>query len=87
MKIAKVIKINWIDIIIIILFIMTLYFILTRILGHSASDLTISITLFTLVGSLLYKLSREFGEFKTKTMSSFDKIKEDMVLIKNKLKI
>lgn len=80
-------KISWIDIVIIILFILAVYFILTRIFGHSASDLTISITLFSLLGGLLYKLNREFGEFKIKAINSFDNIKQDLNLIKKKLKV
>lgn len=80
-------KINWIDILIIILFILAVYFILTRIFGHSASDLVISITLFTLLAAALYRLNRELGEFKIKTLNSFDKLKEDINLIKEKLKI
>jgi len=71
-------KINWMDIITIILFILAVYFILTRIFGHSATEITISVTLFTLIGGLLYKLNREFGEFRVKTINSFEKLKEDI---------
>ena len=78
-------RISWIDIAIVILFILAVYFILTRIFGHSATDITISVTLFTLVGGLLYKLNREFGEFKMITMNSFNNLKEDINEIKNKL--
>ena len=67
---------------IIILFILSVYFILTRIFGHSATDVTISVTLFTLIGGLLYKLNREFGEFKIRTVNSFERLKE----ISNKIK-
>jgi len=80
-------KFSWIDIVLIILFLLAVYFISTRIFGHSASDLTISMTLFSLLGGLLYKLNREFGEFKVKTINSFDKMGSDFSLIKNKLKI
>jgi len=80
-------KISWIDIVIIILFLLSLYLILTRIFGHSASDLTITITLFSLLGGLVYKLNREFGEFKIKTVNSFTNLKGDINLIKKKLKI
>jgi len=78
-------RISWIDIAIVILFILAVYFILTRIFGHSATDITISVTLFTLVGGLLYKLNREFGEFKMITMNSFNNLKDDINEIKNKL--
>ena len=71
-------KINLIDIAIIALFFLAVYFVLTRIFGHSATDLSITITLFTLLGSMLYKLNREVGEFKIKTISSFDKLRLDI---------
>jgi len=94
-------KLIWLDILIIILFILSVYFILTRIFGHSASDLTIMISLFSLIGSFVIRLTffvagfnREFGEFKVKTIHGFERVKEDMNLIKedlglikNKLKI
>lgn len=90
----KKFKFSWIDIIIIILFLLSLYLILTRIFGHSATDLTITISLFTFLGSLVFKLTyfilnfnREFGEFKIKSINSFDNIKEDISLIKKKLKV
>ncbi len=87
-------KINLIDILIVILFILSVYFILTRIFGHSASDLTISVTLFIFLGSLIFKLmyiifdiDKELSEFRVRTIYSFNNIKENMNLIKNKLKI
>ena len=78
-------KIGIMDIIIILLFILAVYFILTRIFGHSATDITISITLFTLIGGLLYKLNREFGEFRIKTIHAFKELKKDINEIKNRL--
>jgi hypothetical protein len=80
-------KIKLIDIIIIILFILAVYFILRRIFGHSATDISISVTLFMLLGTLLYKLNREFGEFKVKSVYTFEKMKEDLNLIKKKLRV
>ena len=79
-------KIDWLDIVLIALFVMAVYFILTRIFGHSAADLTISVTLFTFLGGLLYKLNRELGEFKIKTKSSFERLKEDIGQIKEIVK-
>ena len=78
-------KIDIIDITIIILFMLAIYFILTRIFGHSATDTIISVTLFTLLVGLLYKLNRELGEFKIKTMNSFNNLKEDIIEIKRRL--
>ena len=79
-------KINWIDLLIVGLFLLTVYFILTRIFGHSASDLTISVSLFTFLGSLLYKLNREVGELKINTVNAFGRLKEDISFIKKKVK-
>lgn len=76
-------KFDWIDLLIVILFVMAVYFVLTRLFGYSDSDLTISITLFTLMGGMLYKLNREFGEFKIRTITSFDNLKKDINGIKN----
>ena len=80
-------KLNWIDILIILLFLLAVYFILTRIFGHSASDLTITISLFTVLAMALYKLNREVGEIKIGMRNGFSRIKEDINSIKNKLKI
>ena len=78
-------RINFIDILIVILFLLAVYFIFTRIFGHSATDLSITITLFTLLGGMSYKLNREVGEFKVKTISSFDNLRKDMEKIKDEL--
>ena len=75
-------KFSWIDVLIIILFLLSVYLILTRIFGHSATDLAIGIALSSALGSLLYKLNREFGEFKIKTINSFKNIKKDIAQIK-----
>lgn len=78
-------KINLaLDVTILILFFMAVYFILTRIFGHSATDLTITVTLFCLLGSMLYKLNREVGEFKLNVVHSFEKIGEDLKEIKKR---
>lgn len=71
-----------VNVLIIVLFIVAIYFILTRIFGHSATDLTIGITLFTFLGVLLYRLNREFGEFKIKGINSFERLREDIKKIK-----
>lgn len=78
-------KFGWIDALSIALFILAVYLILTRIFGHSATDITIGITLFAILTNLLYKLNREFGEFKVKTIYSFDKIKKDISDMKEKM--
>lgn len=78
-------NISVIDIVLVILFLMIIYFLLTRVFGHSASDLTISVSLFTFLAGLLYKLNREFGEFKIKTIQSFGNMKQDVKVIKEHL--
>ncbi len=77
----------------IILFVM----ILTRIFGNSATDTQIYLGFFTslliIIGHIIKlntnigDINRELGEFKIKTINSFDNLKSDMELIKNKLKI
>ncbi len=90
----KTVPLTFLDVLIVILFLLLVYFFLTRIFGHSATDLSIMIGLFSLLVTLfakgayvLYKLNREFGEFKIKTIMSFERMHSDMQKIKNKLKI
>lgn len=94
-------KFSWIDLVIVLSFLLLVYLILTRIFGNSASDLEIIVGLLTFLGSLsmksitlAYNLNREFGEFKVKTVYNFDsikeglkKVKEDTTLIKNDLNL
>lgn len=90
-------KLRWINILLVLLFLLLIYLISTRLFGHSATDLTINITLFTFLGGLIYylntnimnhvvKLNREFGEFKVKTINTFERLKDDTKEIKNRLK-
>lgn len=83
----KTVPLTFLDILIVILFLLSVYFVLTRIFGHSATDLTITLTFIGALGTLLYRLNREFGEFKMKTVMSFEKIHTDMEKLKTKLKI
>lgn len=87
-------KITWVQALSIVLFVLVVYMILTRIFGHSATDLAITITLFTLLYVNQYHLNREVGEIRITTKQSFEKfreennlIKQDLQLIKTKLKI
>lgn len=86
------IKFTALDVVLLLLFLLSVYFILTRIFGHSATDLTITVSLFTFLGTLLFRvmhillgLNREFGEFKVKTIQSFGNMKQDMQVIKGHL--
>lgn len=86
-------KFGLIDAMIIILFLLAVYFILTRIFGHSATELTISVTLFGILAGLIYKnmdktsnLNREVGEIKIHMVNSFKKVREDIGEIRNIIK-
>jgi hypothetical protein len=65
-------KFEWIDALIIALFLLSVYLILTRLFGHSATDLQIIFSVFSIYTSalfyifnFLYKMNRELGEIKT----------------------
>jgi len=86
-------KLSIADILIILLFLLAAYLILTRLFGHSATDIQITITLFTFLGGLLYKLwgslyklNREFGEFRIRTSNAFRNIADDIKKIKKRVK-
>ncbi len=90
----KTVPFTWIDAVIIIFFLLAVYFMLTRIFGHSATDLSITAAFFISLAGFLYNLNREFGEFKVKTIMSFEKvhtdlskITADMEKLKTKLKV
>lgn len=83
-------RFSWFDIIIILLFLFSVYLILTRIFGNSASDLSIIVSLISFSGSLIarvmyavYNLNREIGEFKIRTAHGFQKVKDDMTFVKS----
>jgi TRAP-type mannitol/chloroaromatic compound transport system permease large subunit len=74
-------KFNWIDVLIIVLFIVVLYLLLSRIFGHSPTDLTVSVSLFTFLGAVVFRmqyillnLSREVGGIKINMINSFKKV-------------
>jgi len=80
-------KFNWTQAVMIILFIFVVYMILTRLLGHSATDLAIALGLFGLLFVNQYQLNREVGEIKTSLKHSFQKVHEDIMVIKRRLKV
>lgn len=90
-------KIEWLEILFWMIMIVLFIMILTRIFGKSATDIQIYLAFFAslliIMGRIIKlnnnfgKLSREIGEFKIKTINSFDKIKEDINSIKKKLKV
>lgn len=75
-------KIRWIDVLLFMLLVIALYLILTRVFGRSATDLQITVSLFTFLCGLLYKLNREFGEFKIKVFNAFGELKKDIEHLK-----
>ena len=78
--------VKWIDILIVALFLLSLYLVLIAIFGHSPTPFEITISVFTTLGILLYNLNREFEEFKIKTVNSFKNVKEDINKIKKGVK-
>ena len=90
-------KVNVWDILLWLMMAILLFMILTRVFGNSATDVQIYLGIITsmivIVGYMMKlmendsKLNREIGEIKTNMSNSFDKVREDMRLIKDKLKI
>lgn len=76
------IKFDWVDVLIIALFVIVIYMVLTRIFGHSATDLAIMMGLFALLFMNQYKINREIGEIKTTMKRSFEKVKHEISLLK-----
>jgi len=90
-------KIEWLEILFWIIMIILFIMILSRIFGHSATDIQIYLAIFTglfiIMGHILKlnnnigKLNREIGEIKIQMISSFKKVREDiskLTLSKNK---
>lgn len=75
------------DIIIILLAILVIYWLIELILGGSPEIGEINFALIMVIGGFLFKIYREVGEIKIGMRYSFIKIKEDMSLIKKKLKV
>lgn len=75
------------NIIIILLAILVIYWLIQLILGGSPGIGEINFALIIMMASFFIKTYREVGEIKIGMRYSFNKIKEDMFLIKKKLKI
>lgn len=75
------------NIIIILVAILVIYWAFQLIFGGSPGLSEFNFGLIILIGSLLIKIYREVGEIKVGIRYSFSKIKDDMDLIKKKLKI
>ncbi len=78
-------KFTWVDGLMILLSVLVIYMILTRIFGHSATELTIMITLFTLLGINQYKLNRELGEQNMMIKGSFERMRDAVQEIKGEM--
>lgn len=74
-------KIEWLEILFWIIMIILFIMILSRIFGHSATDIQIYITLvmgmITIMGYIM-RMNREIEEIKIQMISSFKKVREDI---------
>ena len=75
------------DIIIILLGALIIYWFVQLIFGGSPELSEFNFALIVVMGGVLFKIYREIGEFKIKTINSFENIGRDIGLIKNKLGI
>jgi len=82
------------DIIMVLLAILVIYWFIQLLLGGSPGLSEFNFALIVVMVSFLFKIYRDTGEVKTEmkylsggTKESFNKIKKDMNLIKKKLKI
>lgn len=75
------------NIIIILLAILVIYWLIQLIFGGSPGIGEFNFALIIIMASLFIKVYREVGEIKIEMKYSFNKVKEDMSLIKKKLKI
>ncbi len=90
-KLMKII--NWIlNILIIIFAIIVVYVLIDRIFGNSPTDFELMTYILGLYGmtilklfTLIYGVNREIGELKINVRNGFNKIKEDMKRIENKI--
>lgn len=71
-------KFGWLDVLLIILFLLSVYLILTKLFGHSATPIEITFSVFVVLGGLMYKINREIGEIRIKMINGFIKIREDI---------
>ena len=94
MKSKKTIFDIFLDIILILLSLLIIYWLIELIIGGSPTLSEFSFGLILILATLFIKLNREVGEIKVGIKYSFNKIREDInrannniELIKNKLKI
>ncbi len=83
-------KINWLEILFWIIILLLFIMILSRIFGKSATDIQIYVGFISgllIIMSYIVKMNREIGEIRLQTANSFEKVREDMDKIKEKLKI
>jgi len=79
---------DWImDIILIALSLLIIVWLIQLIFGGSPGLSEFNFALIILISGFFIKLYREIGEMKVEVKYSFERLKNDMELIKNKLKI
>ena len=79
------VKVSFIDLLTIVAFLVVFYLILTRIFGHSATDMQLMVGVFTALMIYLAKLDREIGESKIDTKHRFGNIESNMNIFKDEL--
>lgn len=71
-------QLTWVQGLVLVLFILVVYMILTRLFGHFATDLAIMLGLFTLLFANQYQLNREMGVLQEVIRHNFRKVREDI---------
>ncbi len=91
MKIGRY-EVTWYQTLAVVLTLLLLCMIITRIFGHSATDIMIIMTAFSTFGTWIYNLEkrtsgieREVGELKTHVQHGFANVKKDVSEIKENL--
>jgi len=62
-----------------------IFMLISRLTGHSATDVQIFLTIFGLVFTSITDMHRRIGSIESRVESGFKKVSEDMSLIKTKL--
>ncbi len=78
-------RINWLEVLFWIIILLLLAMVLTRIFGHSATDVQIYLAFISgllVVMTQIVKMNREIGEIKIQMKNSFRKVRDDIEKLK-----